>query len=61
VFGSAEGEDGILQRAGAVEAPAVLGDGLGEVSFDGAFGFEVFADGIARSFLARTTLSRCAS
>jgi hypothetical protein len=47
MFALAEGEDGVFQRAGAVEAPAVLGDGLGEVGFDGAFGVEVFAEGIA--------------
>jgi hypothetical protein len=33
MFALAEGEDGVFQRAGAVEAPAVLGDGLGEVGF----------------------------
>ena len=29
MFALAEGEDGVFQRTGAVEAPAILGDGLG--------------------------------
>ena len=43
----AEGEDRVFQGTGAVEAPAVLGDGLGEIDFESAFGGEGFADAIA--------------
>jgi hypothetical protein len=57
MFALAEGEDRIFQRAGAVEAPAVPGDGLGEVGFEGAVGVEVFAEGIARSFLAHNAFA----
>ena len=42
----AEGENGIFKSAGAVETPVVLGDGLGEVRFEGANGGELFADGV---------------
>jgi hypothetical protein len=60
IFGLAEGEDSVFERAGAVEAPAVLRDGLGEIGFENADGGEGFADAVARSFLARTTHSLCA-
>ena len=40
----AEGENGIFEGAGAVEAPVVLGDGLGEGGFQSAEGFQIFAD-----------------
>ena len=40
----AEGEDGVFEGAGAVEAPVVLGDGLGEGGFQSAEGFQIFAD-----------------
>ena len=40
----AEGENGIFAGAGAVEAPVVLGDGLGEGGFQSAEGFQIFAD-----------------
>jgi hypothetical protein len=46
VFGLAEGEDGVFQGTGVVEAPAALGDGLGEVGFESAFGGEGFADAV---------------
>jgi hypothetical protein len=32
MFALAEGEDRIFQGTGAVEAPALLGDGLGEIA-----------------------------
>jgi hypothetical protein len=41
------GEDGVFEGPGAVEAPLVLGDGLGEVEFEGADGCEGSADGFA--------------
>ena len=34
----AEGEDRIFEGAGAIEAPVVLGDGLGEVGLEGSGG-----------------------
>ncbi|HEY6331081.1 MAG TPA: hypothetical protein VI756_17255 [Blastocatellia bacterium] len=47
IFGLAEGEDGVFQGTGTVEAPAAPGDGLGEIGFEGADGGESFADTIA--------------
>jgi hypothetical protein len=47
MFGLPEGEDGVFQRAGAVEAPAVLGDGLGEIDFERAYGSQSFTDAVA--------------
>ena len=35
----AEGEDGVFEGSGAVEAPLVLGDGLSEIGFEGSDGF----------------------
>jgi hypothetical protein len=40
-------EDAGLHGADALEAPAVLGDGLGEIDFEGADGGEGFADAFA--------------
>jgi hypothetical protein len=47
IFALVEGEDGVFQGAGAVEAPAVLGDGLSEIELESAGGGEGFADAIA--------------
>ena len=47
MFALAEREDGVFQGTGAVEAPAVLGDGLGEIDFESAFGGEGLADSVA--------------
>jgi hypothetical protein len=47
MFGLAEGEDRVFQGTGAVEAPAVLGDGLGEIDFQSADGDQSFANTIA--------------
>jgi len=43
----AESEDGVFEGAGAVEAPVVLGDGLGEGGFEGTDGGERLPDGVA--------------
>jgi len=40
----AKSEDAGFEGAGAFEAPAVLGDGLGEIELERAHGFEGFAD-----------------
>jgi hypothetical protein len=40
----AEGEDAGFDGAGALEAPVVFGDGLRQFGFEGAYGFEGFAD-----------------
>jgi hypothetical protein len=50
-------KNGVFERAGAIEAPVVLGDGLGEVGFEGAEGGEFFADGVA-VFLERGLIFR---
>src|SRR5580692_2626790 len=46
----AVGEDGGFHGADALEAPAVFGDGLGDIDFEGADGAESFADAFAVSF-----------
>jgi len=43
----AESEDGVFERAGAVESPVVLSDALGEGGFQDAGGSKRFADGVA--------------
>jgi hypothetical protein len=43
----AEGEHGVFEGSGAIEAPLVLRDGLGEIDFEGADWGEGFADSIA--------------
>ncbi|HEY6341618.1 MAG TPA: hypothetical protein VIY49_09010 [Bryobacteraceae bacterium] len=47
LFALAEGEDRVFQGTGAVEAPAVLGDGLGEIELESADGGHSFVDAIA--------------
>ena len=43
------GDDGVFDLGGAFDAPAAIGDGLGEVGFDGAFGGKVLH--VARTVL----------
>jgi hypothetical protein len=45
----AGGEDTGFDGAGALEAPAVFSDGLGDIDFEGADGGEGFADAFAVS------------
>ena len=52
----AEGEDGVFEGAGAVEAPVVLGDGLGERGFESANGSERPADVVTVLFGRRLGL-----
>jgi len=55
----AEGENGIFEGAGAVEAPVVLGDGLGEGGFQSAEGFQIFADSFTVLLEGRLVFRRC--
>jgi len=50
-FEIAEGEDVVLDGAGTIEAPAVVGNGSGKVGLDGAFGGEFFDDGGGEGFV----------
>jgi hypothetical protein len=43
----AESEDGGFDGAGAMEAPFVFGDGLGEILLENSDGSESFDDGLA--------------
>jgi len=43
----AEGEDGVFEGPGSVEAPVILRDGLGEGGFQGADGSERLTNGVA--------------
>jgi hypothetical protein len=50
------GEDGVFQGAGALEAPLIFGDGLGELIFesaDGGKGYGDETDVMVEGFLVR--------
>src|SRR5262249_46673385 len=51
VLGQAEGESAGLDGAGALQAPAVVGDGLGNVALEVADGGEAFEDDFAVLFV----------
>src|SRR5215468_1297353 len=51
VLGQAEGESAGFNGAGALQAPAVVGDGLGDIVLEVADGGEAFEDGFAVLFV----------
>src|SRR5262249_5039773 len=51
VLGQAEGESASFNGAGALEAPAVVGDGLGDIALEVTDGSEAFEDDFAVLFV----------
>ena len=52
------GEDGVFHGAGTSEAPTVVGYGLDEAGFHGAFGGERFLDALAVLEVGRLVIGR---